>query len=377
MFPNSLRTPCLPASTAVICLAVSCLTSTSGAQDADEGPQPVVIQRTMVRLAQPGEYRIATQLTPGRMVTLTAPFDGVLQAVAAVPGKQLDIQGELATLDGRRISLLLSRAQAAKQLAEIELSQARVANTAPGIALAEARLALANADLNLAEFDKQSASVRAPYPSTVLDVHVQVGQRVRAGDPLVTIGDLETLTCRIPVDRKTVQKGQSLRVTVEDSTASGEVVAVLPLRDDQQKFRDLAVSVAMAELTFTNRSGSLEAGQAVFPELLPEDPVARVPLTSLKSGQSGNRVVQVLRNHVVRNVPVRLHGQIGKQDVFVSGPFTEHDEVIISASVELADSTAVEPSAPERFGSQGGGGTSSTPSGTGKKSGRKVNSAGF
>ncbi len=357
-------------------LIFTTLTSVVHAQTTDSGPQPVVIQRTMIRLTQPDDYRIPTSLEPGRQVTLTAPFDGVIRALAAVPGKRFDIQGELATFDSRRISLLLARAQAGKRLAEAELSQARVANVAPKIELAEAKLALANADLNLAEFDRQATSVRAPYVSTVLGVHVQVGQTVRAGDPLVTVGDLQTLTCRVPVDRKSVEKGQSMQVTVEDATASGEVIAVLPLSDEQQKFRDLAVSVAMAELVFENRTGTLEAGQSVFPKLLPEDPVARVPLTSLKTGQSGNRIVQVLRNHVVRHVPVRLHGQIGKEDVFVSGPFTEHDEIIISASVELADSTAVQPSSPERFGSQGN--ATSAPTGTGSKPPRrKVDAAGF
>lgn len=306
----------------------------------------------MIRLTHPDEYRLATQLEPGQQVTLTAPFDGVVRAIGAVPGKRFEFQGELVTFDGRRLNLLLARAQAGKRLAETEVSQAKVANNAQQIALAEARLELANADLNLAEFDQESASIRAPYACTVMDVHVEVGQRIRAGAPVVTVGDLQTLTCRIPVDRKAVEQGQSLSVTVEDSKASGEVLAVLPLGDDQQKFRDLAVSVAMAQITFTNRSGSLKAGQSVFPELLPQDPVARVPLTSLKTGGSGNRVVQVLRNHVVRNIPVRLHGQIGKEDVFASGPFTEHDEVIISASVDLADSTAVQPSTPERFGAQ-------------------------
>lgn len=361
-----------------VLLTVGCVFSMAFAQSSGSGPEPVIIQRTMVRLTQPDGYRLPVQLEPGQKVTLTAAFDGVIRVVGAEPGKKFDFQGELATFDSRRVALLLTRAQAAKRLAETELSQAKVANNAQQIALAEARLDLANAEINLAEFDQQATSVRAPYPCVVLDVHVQVGQRVRAGDPIATVGDPGTLTCRVPIDRKGVEKGQLIRLTVEDATASGEIVAVLPLSEEQQKFRDLAVSVAMAEVTFNNRSGNLQIGQAVFPQLLPEDPVARVPLTSLKSGQSGDRVVQVLRNHVVRNIPVRLHGQIGKEDVFVSGPFTEHDEVIISSSVELTDSTAVEPSTPERFGSPGGSSAGTSSTGTPKTNGRrKADAAGF
>ena len=375
----------LPTFRPLVCLLFSVIILASGAavftqngQSGGGGPQPVIIQRTMIRLTHPDEYRLATQLKPGQQVTITAPFDGVVRAVGAVPGKRFDFQGELVTFDGRRLNLLLARAQAGKRVAETELSQAKVANNAQRIALAEARMDLANAELDLAEFDLETASIRAPYACTVMDVHVEVGERVIAGAPVVTIGDLQTLTCRIPVDRKAVEQGQTIGVTVEDASANGEVVAVLPLDDDQQKFRDLAVSVAMAQVRFTNRSGNLKAGQSVYPELLPQDPVARVPLTSLQTGESGNRVVQVLRNHVVRNVPVHLHGQIGKEDVFVSGPFTEHDEIIISSSVELADSTAVQPSTPERFGPQGG--SASTPTGsaapnTTKR--RKADAAGF
>ncbi|MDA0285232.1 MAG: hypothetical protein O3B86_17930, partial [Planctomycetota bacterium] len=190
---------------------------------------------------------------------------------------------------------------------------------------------------------------------TVLKVYVEEGQVIQAGDPLVTIGDLTSLVCRLPVDRKAVNAGEAITLTVEDVIVVGLVQALEPVSEDQQRLRDLAVSVTMAVVAVPNSGGKLSPGQAVYPAIVPKDPVTRIPLSSVSTATDGSRVVQVLRENVVRNVPVVLHGQIGKEDLFVSGPFTEHDHVIISASVALADRTAVQPTSVRTSASTAGG----------------------
>jgi len=313
------------------------------AQQPTGAQQPVVIQRKMIRLTQPDAYQFAISLSASRKLTVRAPFDAKARTVSAQTGKKVLPQAELVALENKRLELSHKRATAALEVAEAMLRVARSSGKSEQVQLGEAQVALAQAEFALSTFDTAQTSLRAPYEATVLKVHVQNGQEIKQGDPLVTIGDLTSLECRIPVDRKTVKAGQTITLTIEDAAVVGLVESVEPVSDDQQRLRDLAVSVAMATVSVRNADGKLARGQAVYPNIVPNDPVARVPLESVSTTTGGRRIVQVLREHVVRNVPVVLHGQIGKGDVFVSGSFTKNDQVIISASVELADSTAVQP----------------------------------
>jgi hypothetical protein len=317
---------------------------TAVAQQPAGGQQPVVIQRRMIHLTPPDAYQFAISLSASRELTVRAPFDAKARVVSAQAGKKVLPQAELVALESKRLELTHKRATAALEVAEGLLRVARSGGKPEQVQLGEAQVALAEAEFALSTYDNSQTSLRAPYEASVLKVHVQNGQDIKQGDPLVTIGDLTSLECRVPVDRKTVTAGQTITLTVEDSAIVGIVESVEPISEDRQRLRDLAVSVAMAVVSVRNAEGKLARGQAVYPNIVPNDPVTRVPLDSVSTTTGGRRVVQVLREHVVRNVPVVLHGQIGKGDVFVSGPFTKHDEVIISASIELADSTAVQPS---------------------------------
>lgn len=284
-------------------------------------------------------------------------------------------QTELVALENERLELAHRRALAAVDVAEGQLRVARKSGEPEQIQLGEAQVALAQAELALSDFDRNQTSLRAPYEATVLKVHVQTGQEVRRGDPLVTIGDLTSLVCRVPVDRKSVKPGQTMTLTIEDTAVVGLVQSIEPVSEDQQRLRDLAVSVAMAVVSVRNSDGKLDRGQSVFPHIVPHDPVARVPLESVSTSTAGSRIVQVLRDNIVRNVPVVLHGQIGKSDVFVSGPFTENDHVITSSSIELADSTVVKPSAVDATDTSAGGNQTVQPAGTRPQ--RKTGAAGF
>jgi membrane fusion protein, multidrug efflux system len=327
--------------------------------------QPVVIQRRMIRLTPPDAYQFAVSLEASRQLTVRAPFDSKARTVSAKAGGKVLPQTELVALESERLELVHKRAIAALDVADGLLRIARKAGHAEQVQLGEAQVALAQADLALSTFDKNQTSLRAPYEATVLKVHVQTGQEIRTGEPLVTIGDLTSLECRVPVDRKSVNPGQTITLTIEDVAVVGIVQAIEPVGDDEQRLRDLAVSVAMAVVSVRNNDG----------KLAPNDPVARVPLESVSTTTGGRRIVQVLRDHIVKSVPVVLHGQIGTGDLFVSGPFTENDQVIISASIELADSTAVKPSAVRASTSTTGAAASNNPAVSTQP--RKSGAAGF
>ena len=53
-----------------------------------------------------------------------------------------------------------------------------------------------------------------------------------------------------------------------------------------------------------------------------------------------------MRNNVVRDVPIATLAAVGPDRSFISGAFDPTDEVIESATPELADGTIVRPSPP-------------------------------
>jgi multidrug resistance efflux pump len=319
------------------------------AQEAAKANQPVLIQRQSISLTSAETYRVAVELAPVRSVTITAEFEGTVETLAAKVGRVVDPDFELLRIDDRRSHLLLTRARASKTVADTKLRLAQIGKDADQILLAEAETKLAEVEVSLAEYDLTHASVRAPYKGTVLEVHVSEGERINPGQPLITFGDLKQVKCRLPVDRAQAKIGATASITVEAQNATGKIGAVLPLPESVKQLRDLAVSVAVAEIEIDNAQGRFQPGQRVFSDLIPKFPVARVPLESVKTAEAGGRIVQVLRENVVRNVAVTLHGQIGDKEVFVSGSFSEHDEVIRSTSVVLADGMAVKPSTADRF----------------------------
>lgn len=348
---------------------------------AQDDSKLVAIQRRKLTLTPADAYRLPLRLEPIRSVTVTAPCDGVIKSVAEKEGRAVNAQVELIRIDNPRLDLVAKRANAAKELAQQELRVARTSNNPEQIKLGEARVALAEAEWSLAVFDQSSTSIRVPYAATILQIHVAEGQQVKAGEPLVSFGEISQLKCRLPVDREHVLPGSTMDLTVESQILKVSVDSITPLAADHDKQRELAVSAATAVVKLDNANQKWHPGQVVYGPLTPNGSVANVPLSSVKADASGNRVVLVVREGVVRSIPVTLHGQVGKESVFVSGMFGAHDELVTSSTRELADGTALKPAAPGQVaatsskpGDNANAGTSSLPAGVPPK---KTSAAGF
>jgi len=106
------------------------------------------------------------------------------------------------------------REQELKRLHDLEesaaFSQARTDDKSQEVAVAKsaiaeyrAALGVAEANLHLAEIDLYNADIRAPYGGVVTKRHTESGAFVRAGDPLVTIIDDNTLEidADVPTER--------------------------------------------------------------------------------------------------------------------------------------------------------------------------------
>jgi biotin carboxyl carrier protein len=317
----------------------------SSAPESSGTPTEIVIHRRRIHLRGPEKYQVSMHLEPARTVRLAAPFDGTVRSIQHKPGERLESGTEVVRMDTTEKQLRLERAKALYKVAELEVEQAG-AGTGTAKQLAAARLQAAKADLDLAVYWVEQGGVRAPFKCEVLRVNVSEGQVVRMGEPLVTVGDTVALMVEVPVDRNATRDGQPLEIKVEDRSVPATVDAILPLAARFEPLRDLVPSAASAVVVVPNPDGRLRPGQTVFSPLIPRDVVADVPNSCIANGPDGSHKVQVLRNNVVRDVPIATLAAVGPDRSFISGAFDPADEVIESATPELADGTVVRASPP-------------------------------
>ena len=322
------------------------------ARDAEEGGE-VVIRRRALFPRDPRPYQTGLHLEPAKKITLVAPGLGTVASVLAEPGKEVAAGAALVTLDSEEQDLEVKRAEA--------LSKA-----AGGGAEREA----ADLAVQIAKLRASRRTITAPFAGTVYRVPAVLGQPVRPGDALVELADASELIAEIPVDRSPGEPapdappgspppgppavGGTVPISVEGEDAEAKITALLPLSERFEPVRDLVASPATARVTLPG--GRFRDGQTVYVPVIPRDPVAEVPTEALLPAPDGRRLVQVVRENVVRDLPVRLLGQIGADRAFVAGPFAEGDEVILSASRELPDGTVLAAAAGPAAPAGGGAG---------------------
>jgi membrane fusion protein, multidrug efflux system len=309
------------------------------ARQAQNASQEVIIKREAIKLTDARLYRASLQLQAARSLVLTAPVDGIVRTVSAKPQQKLNLQAEAIRLDDARPALVVKRAKALLQAAQIERKVAQARNDADQLALADARVEAAQAELDLAQLDAEQLIVRAPFAGEIDRVYVSEGQFVRAGDRLASLFDGSKLVVEIPVERAAAAPGAVIDLRVEENSARAKVESILPLAPQFDALRELAISPASALVSIDNAAGKFAPGQTVHADLIPLAPVTLVPSIAIGNQSDGQRKIQVLRDNVVRDLTVRIHGKVGTDSVYVSGRFSESDEVIVSSTRPLTDGT--------------------------------------
>jgi multidrug efflux pump subunit AcrA (membrane-fusion protein) len=332
----------------------------------DPAEQEVVIKREVLKLTDPRTYRVSMHLEAVRSLDLTAPVDGYVRTVTAKPGQKLKTQGEAVRLDDARASLVVKRARANLQAAQVEKKLAQAKNDADLAALADARFDAAQAELELAQFEADQLVVRGPFNGEVQRVYVVEGQFVRAGEKLATLIDPSRLQVEVPVERSSAIVGSSIDIKVEESQVKARVETVTALAQRFDPLRELTVSPASAVVSVENSAGKLHAGQTIYSDLIPLTPVALVPASCVSNVPDGNRKVKVLRDNVIRDIIVRILAKVGTESVFVSARFNEGDEVILSSSRDLADGTPLRALAARPAAEAGNGKATATGPGANK-----------
>jgi multidrug efflux pump subunit AcrA (membrane-fusion protein) len=317
-------------------------------------PTSASVETLPLELKQPDRYRVFGILEPVRRVRLMAVDDGLVQSVAAKIGQNVSKTQELVQLDRTEAAARLAIAQAERK--------EKLALLGDNAALAEvhtAQVEAAKARIDLAQLALDRCTIRAPFAGRVLDQPVSPGQYVLKGTILVELADLSSLRALVPVDRRSLlaKSGASIPLWVEDQEVTGTVQAILPLPESHAALRELAAPFAAAWVAVPNPSLDLEPGLRVRSESSPEAPITVIPRRSLHEALAGSTPaaedktptgsVQVLRSEYVRQIPVRILGEVGPERVQVSGPFQMRDVLIASSSVPLLAGTLI------RFGDSG------------------------
>ncbi|MFO0918720.1 MAG: HlyD family efflux transporter periplasmic adaptor subunit [Planctomycetaceae bacterium] len=209
--------------------------------------------------------------------------------------------------------------------------------------LSQAKVDAAKADVDLAQWRLDQATVRAPFSGEVLRVLAAEGQYLRSGDAVAVIGDVSQLQVEVPADKSGARAGEPFALKIDGADVQGKVEEVLPLDPRFDPLRELFDSIASVVVSVDNAGGNFRPGQTVYVPLIPRQPVAEIPASAVGNLPNGQRKIQVLRDLVVRDLPVTLMGSVGAERIFVSGPFADRDEVIYESSHLLADGFPLKP----------------------------------
>lgn len=232
------------------------------------------------------------QTEPARTVEINAETEGRVVAVAGERGRQLGAGGVILRLDKRDREARLAQARASvtehstsyeaqmKLKADGYVSDTQIAETL-------ARLENARAELTRAELDLDYMVIRAPFDGVLQEREVEIGDFVRAGDPVATFVDNTSI-----IVTGTIAEQESRFVKVDDIASArlatgqdvtGRIRYVSPVAD--QSTRTFNV-----ELEVPNPDGSLPAGVTAEMKLPGGETLAQKISPSLLSLDSAGNV---------------------------------------------------------------------------------------
>lgn len=206
-----------------------------------------------------------------------------------------------------------------------------------------AQLALAQAQAASANDRLETATLRAPVAGVVSERHVQAGDRVDFGKPVLTIVDTRVLQLEASVPAQAlgalrVGRVASL-VTSSGDTVAGRIARINPTADPATRQVRVYVDVP-------NGAGRLVGGLYVSGHAIVRDVsgAVAVPKRAVRiEGEDGASVVYVVRDGVIAKVRVQLGVEDAAQGLLqVIAGLAAGDTVVIGPVEGLADGTRVQ-----------------------------------
>lgn len=139
-------------------------------------------------------------------------------------------------VNGAKAGIAVAESQ--RDVASAQLDVLLAGTPPEAIAVAEAAVVQAQAGLDAARVAMDRTVVTAPYGGTVGKVMVRRGEFIAPGQPLMTVGDLDTLRIETTdlneVDVARIQEGQTVVLTFDafpDQIFAGEITSIAPMAE--------------------------------------------------------------------------------------------------------------------------------------------------
>ena len=221
-----------------------------------------------------------------RLVTARREYERARTLLAQQAGRESDVSQ--AELQVQQYDEGLIRLRNEQQLYPIRRQQA------------EAKLQASTSDLALAMLELEKAHVRAPFTGVISAIHVEEGQYVRPGDPLVRITDLDIVEVPLPIGlpdaaimTKMLAAGERPRaelVTDEsrlftgDTPWEGVVTRISPIADEHTRTVNVFVEVDNRQAHAPLLPGSFVFAR-VAADVIPEQAGLLIPRDAIVDGQ--------------------------------------------------------------------------------------------
>ena len=249
-------------------------------------------------------------------------------------------RASLAEADARLAQVERDRARAERLFAERAATREELEQvSAQEDALRASRHAL-QVRLDNARRLLDEAVLRAPFAGIVRDVHVEAGEYVQPGQPLLELNGEGSVELEVEVP-------ESL---IDDVTPGSPALVRLPLRDDREIpaiVKHVGRSAGSAGRLFPvviSLGSAAEVPAGVTAELalsVAGESALDLPLASVINPGGQSAAVYVLDGDRVRRVPVET-GRVDAGRVRVRGPLRAGTEVVIAGHSSLRDGERVE-----------------------------------
>lgn len=296
--------------------------------------------------------------TAVRGVTVSADLPGIIERIAFDSGRAVR-QGELLVrLDTRQEQAQLAAVEAQWELNRLNLDRMRglrekgvVSQAEFDRAAAEFKQAEAGAGEIRAAIDRKT--IRAPFSGMLGIRQVNLGQYLKAGDPVVPLQALDPIYVDFDVPQQDAGKvgpGTEVRVTIEGAAGAAVPGAMTGKVTALDSVVDPGTRNVQVQATLANPDGELRPGMFVSVSAIlgAGEPVVSLPASAISYAPYGDSVFVVgdlqapdgQSYRGVRQQFVKLGGARGDQ-VAVVGGIEPGAEVVTSGVFKLRNGAAV------------------------------------
>lgn len=264
---------------------------------------------------------------------IAAEVDGRAVSFPKQEGDAITKGETVVSLDDAEYAILLREAEGRLKRAEADADRAGLAterlrrlherkivsdedlqNAQLALRGAEADLTLRKAELQRASLNVARCAVKAPFTGYLASRAGDVGEWIKAGDPLFTAVDIDPIQVHVETPERYIRfiaTGKEATVTVDGLPAgrfTGTVTAVAPLADATTR-------TFLVKVVIPNRDGAIKAGMVGRVSLTLTEPVAQllIPRDAIIWQGPQAVVFTIDADGKAESVPVRLGGQFGEK----------------------------------------------------------------